>query len=113
MGLQDERIWNSFALQFVWEFVLGIIIADHVWKGNTFILNNAVLLMVAIVGIGLQSVMALSSGGFKIFNDIPALCGYSALALLLTNVPFIRFAATWLSKISYEYYLIHILELSV
>lgn len=43
------------------------------------------------------------------FNDIPALIGYTSLALLLMMVPIIKKCVEWLSKISYEYYLIHVL----
>jgi peptidoglycan/LPS O-acetylase OafA/YrhL len=62
-----------------------------------------------VLGIGLQAVMAMTSEALKIFNDIPALIGYTSLALLLITIPIIRNCALWLSKISYEYFHVHIL----
>ncbi len=108
-GITDERIWNSFCLQYIWEFALGFLIAEELAKGRVFKINKTLLLIVAVVGIGLQAVMAMASDALRVFNDIPALSGYTALALLLMTVSPIDKGAAWLSTISYEYYLVHIL----
>lgn len=42
-------------------------------------LPSRILALLSVAGLGLQGVMALSSGAFKVFNDIPALTGYLAL----------------------------------
>lgn len=65
------------------------------------------LFIVAIFGIGLQAVMALSSPALRLFNDIPAFIGYLSLALLLLEIPLVRLIADIISSFSYELYLVH------
>ena len=110
VGIANERIWSSFCLQYIWEFALGFVIAEELAKGKIFKINNVFLLVVTVVGIAIQAGMAMTSGALKVLNDIPALLGYTALALLLMNVSLIDKVATWLSTISYEYYLVHIID---
>ncbi len=109
MRITNVRIWSSFCLQNIWEFALGFVIAGQFHNGKVFRLKKSILPFVALTGIGLQAVMAVSSEALKIFNDIPALLGYTALALLLMNIPVIRSSGIRLSAISYELYLVHIL----
>ena len=108
-GVTQIRTWNSFFLQYIWEFAIGMVLAEELYNGRVFRLKNLILLISAIAGIGLQAAMALTSEVLKVFNDIPALIGYTSLALFLIIIPFIKEGAMWLSKISYEYFLVHIL----
>ena len=105
----DVRVWSSFFLQYIWEFSIGMVLADILNKGKALRYNVISLVALSIVGIGVQALMAMKSEALKAFNDIPALIGYTSLALLLMCVPIIKRCGEWLSKISYEYYLIHIL----
>ena len=107
LGVSEIRVWSSFCFQYIWEFALGLIIAEALRNGTRFHINNLILLVVAAAGIGIQAGLAMKAGALKVFNDIPALLGYTALALLLMNISIIRKAAVWLSKISYEFYLVH------
>ena len=84
-------------------------IVEGLAKGKSYRIKNALLLIVAVAGISLQAGMAMTSGTLKVLNDIPALFGYTALALFLKNISLIDKTATWLSTISYEFYLVHIL----
>lgn len=108
-GITDERIWSSFCLQNIWEFALGFVIAQELADGKTYRASTTTLLIVALAGIGIQAAMAMASDALRALNDIPALLGYTALALSLMSVSAIDRAATWLSAFSYEYYLVHIL----
>lgn len=108
-GVAEIRVWSSSFLQYIWEFALGMVLAECLYNGKKFKINILVLIVASLLGIGLQAVMALKSETLKIFNDIPGLIGYTSLALLFMCIPFIKKCAEWLSKISYEYYLIHIL----
>ena len=112
VDVTDVRVWNSFFLQYIWEFSLGMILADILNKGKRIRINAIALTAFSLVGIGLQAFMAMRSGALKIFNDVPALVGYTCLALLLMTIPIIKKCGEQLSKISYEYYLIHILVFS-
>lgn len=111
-GFCDLRIWSSFFLQYLWEFALGMCLAEYVRGGKKIIINKYVLIICTIVGMGLQSVMALNGHGLDVFNDIPALMGYGSFAILLYNIPIIRKIGIKLSLISYEWFLIHILVFS-
>lgn len=108
-GHSGVRIWSSSCLQYIWEFALGFVIADRLVNGKEYRIKCIVLLITAVVGIGLSAVMVTTSDVLMLFNDIPALLGYAALALLLMNISAIKRAAIWLSGFSYEYYLVHVL----
>ena len=112
VGVSNERIWNSFCLQYIWEFALGVVIADELKKGKTITISNWLLLICAFVGIGMQAGMAFFSESLKVFNDVPALLGYTSLALLLMNIPVIKKVGLVLSEFSYEFFLVHMLIFS-
>lgn len=105
--LSDVRIWSSFCFQYIWEFALGFVIAEGLFKGKIFKFNILWLLMTAVIGFGIQAL--LSYLGFSIFNDFAAFFGFISFSLLLYNFKIFRKLIHMLSCISYELYLIHIL----
>ena len=109
IGQSEERVWNSFCFQYIWEFALGFIIGEAFYKGKGFNFSHWQLLVAAILGIGIQAGMALGSDALRVFNDVPAVIGYTALALLLSNLGIVKWAGNQLSKFSYEFFLVHIL----
>ncbi|MQB75669.1 acyltransferase family protein [Limosilactobacillus reuteri] len=109
IGKSNVRIYNSFCLQYIWEFALGFIIGEYLYNGKKFFINKKWLIIFALFGLFLQAIMAFSSDKLKIFNDIPALIGYSSLALLLLEIKIIRKTCKSFSSYSYEFYLVHIL----
>lgn len=99
-----------FFLQYLWEFALGMVVAEYLFKGNHIVINNFVLLIVivAISGVILEAFLAYSDFSFgKIFNDIPALFGYGSIALLLYQVSVIKKTLLPIDCFSYEWYLLH------
>ena len=108
-GMSRERIWGSFCLQYIWEFALGMVLAEKLSSGKEYRLDVRLLLALAVVGIGLQAGMAMLSETLNVFNDVPAMIGYASLALLLYPIPLVRQIFTKMSVFSYEYYLVHIL----
>lgn len=114
MQLEAERVLSGFFLQYLWEFSLGMVVADYLEKGNTIKLKVRILCMIAITGIGLQAGLAFGGGVFRLFNDIPALFGYGALAVLIyaTGWSWLKQAVLKISSISYELYLVHSLVFS-
>lgn len=111
-GLENVRIWSSCFLQYLWEFALGMCLAEYVKTGKKISINKLVLFVCAILGIGIQAVMALLGNGLEVFNDVPALIGYGSLVMLLYNIHIVKIVGIYLSKISYEWYLVHILTFS-
>lgn len=111
-GLYVERIWNSFCAQFLWEFVLGMAVADCLHRGKTVKLRPLPLACVAVVGLGLQAALALWGGyPWRLFNDIPALLGFGAAILLVYVLvgKWLRAPAAFLARIAYAWFLTHIL----
>lgn len=113
-GLSDQRIWGSFFLQYLWEFALGIVIAEYLKSGKSITIKTQWLIVIGIIGIGIAGVAKVVGGYFTAFNDIFAAFGYGAISLFIYTMgcsainKFIFFT----SKISYELYLVHILVFS-
>ena len=109
-GLNEERIWGSFFFQYLWEFCLGMIMADKLNNGGEIKVPNIKLLLVDIIGIGIEGFLGVKGGWAKALNDIPALFGYGALVLLVYQIRPLQKIGMWLGNISYEWYLLHILS---
>ncbi|WP_292185787.1 acyltransferase family protein [Butyrivibrio sp.] len=108
-GINGNRIWGSFFLQYLWEFALGMLIAEYLYEGNDIKIPFWKLSIVCILGLLLEGVMGIKGGWLKVFNDIPALFGYGTLGLLLYQCKMLRRLFIWIGSISYEWYLVHIL----
>ena len=106
-GLGSIRIWGSFFLQYLWEFCLGMCVAEWVHKGHALKLSVHLLLFTAFVGLGMEMALGLSGGIFRIFNDIPSLLGYGALAILIYQLGFINRWILFIASFSYEWFLVH------
>lgn len=117
MGLDDERVWNSFFLQYLWEFVLGMWLASVYFKHPEKLkLPKMWILMVAmVVGLGLTGVSGFAGGIWKSYNDIPSLVGYMSMVLIIYKIGVkpINHFFEYTNKISYEWYLVHILVFSI
>jgi peptidoglycan/LPS O-acetylase OafA/YrhL len=115
----NERIWNSFFLQYLWEFALGIILADKISKNSSFYGKESklpTLLFFSIINIGIYGFLALKGGEIgKLFNDIFSLIGYSLLAIFIykLNLKMINSFFLFLGNISMSVYLLHIIVLFI
>ena len=115
LGIAEERIWGSFFLQYLWEFSFGMILAQRLFDGEDISIKKSALIIIAVLGIGIASVAALKGGYFRTFNDIFALSGYAAIAIFIysLNLQWIKKCVMFISQISYELYLVHILVFEV
>ena len=131
LGKGDLRTWNSFFLQFLWEFALGMVLADRVRKAGPDTPGGQAGLREGIfwnypwysylpAGLLFASVMVLAilklGETGRVFNDIPALLGYTALSVFVYRAgelylpPLERFFR-WVGGFSFSLYLVHILVL--
>ncbi len=124
LGKSEFRVWNSFFLQFLWEFALGMALAKAVKTQKTN-LQNALetnryvwfFLGVGLFFTGLMIGMVAKLGDTgRIFNDIPAFLGYTALSLFVYRMgknllPWLIRFFLWINGFSYSLYLIHVLVL--
>ncbi len=112
-GLYEERIWNSFFATYLWEFTLGMYLADRYVKEPSFIRlpSKWKLLLLTVFGLGISGVCGLLGGYYKSFNDIPSMIGYISMALFIykLNTPYLSKFFEYTNKVSYEWYLLHIL----
>jgi peptidoglycan/LPS O-acetylase OafA/YrhL len=120
-GLGSFRVWNSSFLQFLWEFALGMVAAT-LYKSREFKfweIKWPTLLVTAVLGIGLMGFLSLKGGTFgKMFNDIPAFFGYTALVVLLYSIGlkiFRHFTSAFIKigYFSYSLYLTHVFVLQL
>jgi peptidoglycan/LPS O-acetylase OafA/YrhL len=158
----EMRVWNSFFLQFLWEFGLGMTLADcgfrildfgfsettpaihlpasvfsskkliftrliasirnpkskiqnHFWAAPNF----WIYLPIGIIGTAIMILMILKLAAVgKIFNDIPAMIGYTSLSIFLFRfserfVPPVERFFRWIGSFSFSLYLTHILVLEL
>lgn len=143
-GKGELRTWNSFFLQFLWEFALGMVLSGRrgmvdggrgtgdgrrstvdggrstVGAGGYFWdFKGWIYLVCGVLFTGLMIVMILKMGEVgRIFNDIPALIGYSSLCIFIFQVskkcfiPLKRLFL-WIGGFSFSLYLIHVLVLDL
>lgn len=116
LGFSHLRVCNSFFLQYLWEFNLGIVLAEQ-YKNNGRCFwdkNINILAPIAVLGLSTMAVMALGGRAGQTFNDLPASIGYTCLVatvyILTAKLLPIRLFFTSLGKISYELYLLHMLS---
>jgi peptidoglycan/LPS O-acetylase OafA/YrhL len=113
IGKSELRVWNSFFLQYLWEFVLGIILAIKYKENHSYVQIPAkkYLVIFAVLGITIIGITGYIGGVLKMFNDIPSLVGYLSLALLIYSfhIKWINNFFVYTNQISYEWFLIHIL----
>jgi peptidoglycan/LPS O-acetylase OafA/YrhL len=116
-GLSGQRVFNSFFLQYLWEFSLGIALADlYIVRNNKFWEQNRLILLgLSILGLATMAYLALKGGALgQTFNDIPASIGYMSLSAFLYSICQAKFRLiknimASVGQISYELYLIHML----
>ncbi len=114
---ENERIWNSFFLQYYWEFAVGMVIADRVANDKKLIGKNfssALLMTIAVVNCVIYAVLAIEGGRLgKLLNDPFALIGYAALAILIFKLKInsINKLIVFVGQNSLSVYLLHMLVL--
>lgn len=119
IGKGNERIWNSFFLQYFWEFSLGIFIAEKASKNEKLItkdIHQLLLLTIGGVSCLIGGFLALKGGDAgKLLNDFFALTGTALLSIFLYNLkikPIHQFFL-FVGKISTAVYLLHILVILI
>lgn len=115
LNVYDIRIWNSFFLQYLWEFNLGILLADQfIEKGDLEAETMPVvkLLIVFVLSFAVFVWMAMKGGIYRCFNDVFSVFAFISISLILYKSSFFRKFFLSVHTISYELYLVHILVFS-
>ncbi len=119
MNKELLRVWNSCFIQYLWEFVLGMIIAKIIFKKNgdaTIPIKSIYILIIGLVNCVIYAAFAfIGKDVGKVVNDIPALIGYSCLAIWIyqLNLKPINNFFLFTGKISFSVYLLHTLVFEI
>lgn len=121
LGYEDYRPWGSFFLQYLWEFALGMWMAEKVklsgWTEEKIMARLKIghLLLTMCTGMGISALMAWNGGILKLYNDIPSLIGYASMLLIVykIGIKWVNSFFCYTSKIGYEWYLVHSLTFIV
>lgn len=118
----EWRTWNSFFLQYIWEFALGMQMAVWLRTGKKpgaifweWPLGRQLLLGVLFTAMMIAMIVKLGPSG-RVFNDVPALFGYSLICAGIYQIcnifiPVLKRFFLWINGFSYSLYLVHILAL--
>lgn len=116
LGKMEIRTWDSFFLQYLWEFSLGMIFAEYFCNSQQSYKSYKspklfLILILSILGFIMTGLTSYLGGIFRIFIDYTLFLGYGSLAyfIYLLNIKYINTFFIWINKFSYEWYLIHIL----
>lgn len=117
-GKAGVRVWNSFFLQYLWEFTLGIVVARNQLLPTLLKRPWYVYFILAILGIGITAGLALKGGQTgQIFNDYFAFVGYVCACIVLHRignlVSGINTFVLWVESFSYSLYIMHMVPLSI
>lgn len=115
LGLESERVWSSFFLQYLWEFSLGMCIANYLYNGSNIVIRTKYMIPTSVICLSITVAAVLAGGIFTVFNDVTSLIGYSGIALTIYMITWLKPVKKLIMKIStfsYEWYLIHILVFS-
>ena len=116
IGKDDVRVWNGCFLQYLWEFSLGMYLAErYLRQGFKFWeISNIKLIGITIISLVLFALLVFKFGKIgKLFDDVPALFSYAGVALLIFSYSpqFIKQFFYKTGDISYSLYLYHIVVL--
>lgn len=110
-GISEERIWGSFCLQYLWEFVMGMYFAQLMYFKKMIKIPKNYLIILGFLGLFVAAIIKLNGNGLAVFNDFFAVVGYGGIALYIysLNIKKVNSFLNIVSFISYELYLVHIL----
>ena len=114
-GLSQNLVFERLFLQYLWEFCLGMALADAYLRSGflAWELPIGTLVMACIGGYALMAAITLLGGSVgAVFNDVPSLVGFSALVALVFRDARVGapIAVRWLGalgRVSFELFLVH------
>lgn len=111
---ESLRSWNSFFLQYLWEFALGMILARAYHKQRFKRISIPLKPLCIVWAMSTAVFLGISysaNAWILIFNDYIALLSYTSTALLLKSLlgESYRRCMMWVSHFSFEVYLLHTL----
>lgn len=114
LGYGDSRVVGSFFLQYLWEFVLGMIIARQGFIYKILSFKPLVFLILSVVSYAIMGALVLFMGQMgKNLNDIFSFLGYLSISVfvfkIFVHVKPLYNAILAVEPISYSLFLTHYL----
>jgi peptidoglycan/LPS O-acetylase OafA/YrhL len=114
LGYGESRVVGSFFLQYLWEFVLGMVIARQGFMNKVLHAKPVWFLILSIVSYGIMGGLVLVMGSMgKNLNDIFSFLGYLCISIfifkVLKHVKPLYNAILSVESISYSLFLTHYL----
>lgn len=114
LGYGELRVVNSFFLQYLWEFVLGMIIAKQGFMDRILAYKPFVFLILGIVAYAIMGALVLYMGQMgRNLNDIFSFLGYLSMSIfvfkIFVHVKPLYNAILSVEPISYSLFLMHYL----
>lgn len=112
IGKSEIRTWNSFFMQYLWEFSLGMVLADeYKHRPDRFTNKNNIrkLILFTYIGMIIFAYTGIKGGTLKLFNDIFSVMAFGGVCLILYRLKWIKSIFIRVNTFSYEWYLTHIL----
>lgn len=116
MGKTDNRIWNNFFLQYLWEYGLGILLGDIYYNNNKIFKNKipiSAIIVITIVSFVVFALTGLKGGVLKNMNDVFAFLAIGGIYYLIYKTKILNSLMLFVSNFSYELYLLHILVFDI
>jgi peptidoglycan/LPS O-acetylase OafA/YrhL len=112
LGKAEMRVWNSFFLQYLWEFILGMYFAGNIFSGGFVFwdMKKSYVIIAAGAGMILYVLFSVKLGFVgKMLNDIPSLIGFTYFGILLyrLNIKLVKHFFVFTGVISFALYLVH------
>lgn len=82
-GISEQRIWGSFFLQYLWEFGIGMLVADYLFNGNDIKIKKICLLFLSMLGLLIGGMLGIIGGVLTSFNDVPLMMGFLLAELFI------------------------------
>jgi len=114
-------VFSRFFLQFLWEFCLGMVLADAYKRTGHLEWERPIWVLWAAFAVGYAALAAVTFRGGRLtvtFDDVPSLVGFSAMTALAYRAarraaaPLVRWM-TAVGGVSFELYLVHMLVKAV
>jgi peptidoglycan/LPS O-acetylase OafA/YrhL len=114
LGYGESRVVNSFFLQYLWEFVLGMVIARQGLMDKVLDRKPYVFLILSIISYAIMGGLVLTMGAVgKNLNDIFSFLGYLSMSIfvfkIFVHVKPLYNAILAIEPISYSLFLTHYL----
>ena len=118
IGVQEQRIWSSSVVQYLWLFGLGLVAARAGWFPRLLTLGWGRYGLLAAAGLGGTVLLGKLLGpAGNVFNDYFMFVAFSAISILLfllgERLGWVSRFMLWIESFSYSFYLTHLLVFSL